>query len=110
MNTKSIIQGNLFSQLTEPANQEIETQSPINHEHLSKQNFKVFNYLMKGNSLNTFEADAIFRIRNLHSRISDLQNTHKIPIQRKLINYRSVTCSVYWISPKDCDWLKEKFL
>lgn len=104
----------LFSQvaeMTKPLSvKELPTQSPINREHLSKQNFKVFCYLIKGNSLNTFEADYLFGVRNLNSRISDLQNEHKIPIDRKFENYRGVTCSRYWIDKKHIDWLKEKFL
>ncbi|MBO9151905.1 helix-turn-helix domain-containing protein [Chitinophaga sp. GCM10012297] len=50
------------------------TSSPINVEKLSRQNKMVYDHLMRGETITTLQAERLFGIRNLHSRIPELKN------------------------------------
>lgn len=78
------------------------TSSNINIEKLSGQNRDVYNYLKSGNSITRYEADKLFRVGNLHSRISDLKNKFKIEIKSEMIQVkdyfgRETNVKKYWI-------------
>lgn len=78
------------------------TSAPINIEKLSGQNRDVYNYLRSGNILTRYEAEKLFRVGNLHSRISDLKNKFKIEIKSEMIQVkdffgRETSVKKYWI-------------
>lgn len=68
------------------------TSSPINVDHLSGQNKRLYDYLFSGKSIHCMDA-AMFtlRIGYLNSRISDLINKHHIPIYKRNIKVKDVT-------------------
>jgi len=78
------------------------TESPINTEKLGKQNNDIYNFLKTGKRLNRHLAENLFGVGNLHSRISDLRNNHKIDIKDQFVTAvdrfgNKVKCKEYWI-------------
>lgn len=70
---------------------DFETPSPINVDRLSGQNRRLYDYLKAGNRIHCFsEARRLLRIGYLNSRVSDLINVHKIPVQKTRIKVRDV--------------------
>ena len=65
------------------------TTSPINIERLSGQNKRLYDYLVKGNTIHCFHpAKKQLRIGYLNSRISDLVNKYKIEVDKKFITVK----------------------
>lgn len=62
-----------------------DSKSPINSEKFGKQNRQVYEHLASGRTITLLIADMLYGIRHLHSRISDLRNTHGITIYDKPI-------------------------
>lgn len=71
------------------------TASKINTEKLTRQNRIVFEYLEKGNTINTVKARDKFNVFNLHSRISDLRNRSAIIIYDRMIKIGEMHCKEY---------------
>lgn len=68
-----------------------ESPSPINMEKLTKQNKRLYDYLLTGNSIHCFSrARRELKIGYLNSRISDLINVHDIKIKKKRIRVKDV--------------------
>jgi hypothetical protein len=74
---------------------DFETASKINREKLSSQNKIIFEYLEKGNNINTVIARNKFQVFNLHSRISDLRNKAGIIIYDRMISIGDMNCKEY---------------
>ncbi|KAA2242849.1 hypothetical protein F0L74_09990 [Chitinophaga agrisoli] len=64
---------------------QFETCSPINVDKLCKQNKQVYDHLSSGRTLTLLQADHLYGIRHLHSRISDLRNRNNIRIYDRTI-------------------------
>lgn len=60
------------------------TSSPINTDKLTGQNYKVYEWLLSGKTINTIQAQLI-NITALNSRISDLRNKSGIQIFDRFI-------------------------
>lgn len=78
------------------------TTSLINIEKLSRQNKRLYEWLIKGNRINCMSpAMQILNIGYLNSRISDLRNKFKIPVKDEFIqvefNGEKTTVKSYWV-------------
>lgn len=81
---------------------DFESRSPINAEKLSGQNKKLYEYLANGKHITRYEAEKLFHIGNLHSRISDLKNKYGISIKSEMIQVldffnQKTNVKKYWI-------------
>lgn len=81
---------------------DFQTDSPINISKLSGQNKEIYYYMKKGNWITRYEAEKLFRVGNLHSRISDLKNKFKIAVKSELIKVldyfgRETYVKKYWL-------------
>lgn len=52
---------------------------------MARLNKAVYDHLVSGKTIDRYEADKLYGVGNLHSRISDLRNTHKITIYDRFI-------------------------
>lgn len=82
------------------------TESPINVGRLSGQNLRLYNWLMEGNTINCMSpAMSLLEIGYINSRISDLRNKFKVPIEKRFIkvplNGEDVTVREYWIKEEN---------
>lgn len=89
----------------------IESASPINNKKFGGDNLTVFNVLIQGKKINR-TSPGMTKL-TLHSRISDLQNKHKINIERKritvMVDGEEITCCEYWLSDSEIKKFKDQF-
>lgn len=80
------------------------TDSPINSDKMARLNKAVYDHLESGKTINRYEADKLYGVGNLHSRISDLRNKHSKIIYDKFITVvdrfgEKVKCKEYSLKP-----------
>lgn len=87
---------------------EFVSKSPINIEKLNRQNKAVAEHLLSGQRIDRYKAQKLYKIGNLHSRISEVKKYFKeqgIEISKKFIHVRDffnedTTVMEYWIENK----------
>lgn len=60
------------------------SKSPINREKFSRQNKMIFDHLSSGRTITTLQADQLYGIRNLHSRIPELRKAGVVIYDRMI--------------------------
>jgi len=71
------------------------TASKINTGKLSRQNEIIFRHLESGRTINTVQAREVYKVFNLHSRLSDLRNRSGIVIYDRMIRIGEMNCKEY---------------
>lgn len=79
------------------------SKSPINRDKFSRQNKMIYDHLASGRTITTLQADRLYGIRNLHSRIPELRKAGVVIYDRMVQAVdRSgglVKCKEYSLSP-----------
>lgn len=76
-----------------------ESRSVINKERLTRQNRIIFDYLEKGNTINTVKARELFQVYNLHSRISEIRNEEGVILYDRMIRVGRMNVKEYSLKP-----------
>lgn len=75
------------------------SKSPINREKFSRQNRMIYDHLASGRTITTLQADQLYGIRNLHSRIPELRKAGVVIYDRmiEVVDYIGLTvrCKEY---------------
>lgn len=96
---------------------QLDTKSPINIDKLNRQNKAVAEHLLSGQRIDRYKALKLYKIGNLHSRMSEVKKYFKdqgIEISKKFITIHdsfineNTTIMEYWLTEEDKVKIKEQ--